>query len=89
MLERFGQEFQAFDTRPAAANGDVDRAVLGHQLVGGHTGVSHEDEAGFRVQAHEIVQQERFAVSGGVLPECIVDGVVEKQGAQLLELGLA
>jgi hypothetical protein len=39
---------------PAASLTDMDGAVMGHQFIGGHAGIPHNDQPGIRVQRVQI-----------------------------------
>ena len=60
-----------------AALFDVDRAVRGHEFVGGHAGVADDDQTGLRVEAGELLDFLGLAPPGRVGPHVIVNGVVE------------
>ncbi len=82
-----GDEPEPFNTRLSRGLLDVYRAVPGHEFVWGHARIPDNDESGLGVQLDQVIHPERFGAPRGVLPENIVDRVMEEKGLQILELG--
>ncbi len=65
----------------------IDGAIGGHQFVGRHAGIPHDDEPCLRIQSDHLVNLLGFGTPLGILPEIIVDRVVKEEGLEILELG--
>ena len=65
----------------------MNGAVRGHEFIGCHACIAHDDETGLRIKSDQFLHLDKVFCTGGILPDIVINGVVEEKGLQFFELG--